>query len=324
MEASNYYLSANPDSVSRLLVPLPEKPKVNISRKPVFSIDSIVRSFPAEERQSLSAKQLQELRFRQMMGARNKKWKEEQSLMVDSSRFLEPRNEIILRQSELSSREIILPSRPVAYSPSDWFTLTLFLSVVLVILVKQFNGKYLRALFKSLFSYPAAARLFQEKNISQKTGSFLMETFYLFVFSLFGYQLLKQYGTSLPYSGFVLFLLCMAAILLFFLLKNLLYSLLGFISETRIQTHEYLFNLRNYNKVLAVFLLPLVGLTAWAPVYNPAVFLLTGLIMTVLLYLLTLHRGVVILLKNQFSVFYLFLYLCTLEILPLLLFFKAI
>jgi len=53
-------------------------------------------------------------------------------------------------------------------------------------------------------------------------------------------------------------------------------------------------------------------------------FLLAGLVMTFIFYLFTLNRGIKILMKKQFSVFYLFLYLCTLEFLPILLFLKVI
>jgi len=67
-----------------------------------------------------------------------------------------------------------------------------------------------------------------------------------------------------------------------------------------------------------------VCLVAWTPFVEVWYFLLAGLVMTFIFYLFTLNRGIKILMKKQFSVFYLFLYLCTLEFLPILLFLKVI
>ncbi len=324
MESRSFFFPANLDSIKQLVVPLPEKPQVTISRKPVYSIDSVDMPYSYESRYLLNQQQLKDQKYRQSLYSRQKRWQDEQSLLIDSNRYMKPTFELLMHQSELNVREIVLPSKAVTPYYSDWLTVSLFLSMILFSLIHHFNGKYLNTLFKSIISYPAAARLYREQNISQKTGSLVMEFFYLFVFSLFAYQVVKFQSTALPYSGFYLFLFCTGAVFLYFLLKNSLYSLVGFISETQPQTHEYLFNLRNYNKVLAVLLLPMICLIAWAPVYSPAAFMVTGLGLALLMYAMTLQRGILILLKNQFSVFYLFLYLCTLEILPLLLFIKVI
>ncbi len=253
---------------------------------------------------------------------RAQKWKEEQTLLIDSSRYMKPITLTSLEDS--ASTALVLPSRPVQHPSTDWFTLTVVLSAVLITVVKFSFGKYLSSLFQSIVNYPASTRLFREQNISLKQGAFVLEIFYFLVLGLFGYQLVNHFGIRMAAGNFVLFLVCFAAILLYFALKGLVYRTLGFISETTVETSEYLFNMRNHNKVLGIALLPVVCLTAWAPVHNPLYFLIAGLVMTALLYLKTLQRGVLILLKKQFSVFYLFLYLCTLEILPLLLFIKVI
>jgi len=135
---------------------------------------------------------------------------------------------------------------------------------------------------------------------------------------------MEFYGITFPVSDFLKFLICFGAILVFFLLKSSLYSLLGFVNESHEETSEYLFHMRNYNKVLAIFLFPVVCLVAWTPFVEVWYFLLAGLVMTFIFYLFTLNRGIKILMKKQFSVFYLFLYLCTLEFLPILLFLKVI
>jgi hypothetical protein len=249
---------------------------------------------------------------------------EEKYQIVDSGKYIRPRAIKDVLISENSTREIILPSREVNVASNDWFTILIFLSIILITIVRHSFGKYLFSLFQSIINYPAATRLYREQNISLKQGAGLMEIFYLIVLSLFGFQLMNHFGYSLPLGNFLRFLISMGVIVLFFFVKTTVYSFLGFLNETGPETGEYIFHMKNFYRILGILLLPIVGLTAWAPVRNPSGFLFTGLILTVALYLFTLQRGVIILLKKQFSVFYLFLYLCTLEFLPILLFFKVI
>jgi hypothetical protein len=233
-------------------------------------------------------------------------------------------SDYILQQIAVQPKGIILPSRPFGYHSTDWFTFLLFFSLILFVFVRNSSEKYFPLLFKSITNYLVSSKLFREQNISLMQGSAIMELFYLIVLGLFGFQLIKYFGLSLPFSGFIAFLICFGAIMFFFLLKLLAYKILGFVSETLPDTNEFLFNMKNHNKVLGILLLPLVSFAAWSPAWNPKFFLIAGLILIALFYLIYLVRGMKILLKKHYSIFYLFLYLCTLEILPLLLLIKII
>jgi hypothetical protein len=94
--------------------------------------------------------------------------------------------------------------------------------------------------------------------------------------------------------------------------------MLGFIFEHEDETSEYLFNVRNSIRIMGLSVLPFVALIAWTPYILPVYLFTGGFMLLAILYLLLLWRGVIIFLKKHFSVFYLFLYLCTLEIIPLL------
>jgi hypothetical protein len=262
--------------------------------------------------------------FRHIAIDRNKKWREEQTLLIDTSRYIRTNINISLVQKDYKAYDIKLPSRQIEHTYNNWFTIFLFFTLILLTIVNRSFVKYLSSLFRSIFNYPTASRMFREQNISIRQGSLLMEFFYLLILSLFGYQIMNHFGFYPSTEGFVKFIIILLAVSLFFLIKTFIYKTLGYIYETQPETGEYLFNMKNYSKVLGILLLPVVGLIAWAPVNNPTVFLITGVALMAILYLLTLRRGVKILLKKQFSIFYLFLYLCTLEFLPLLLFLKVV
>jgi hypothetical protein len=112
------------------------------------------------------------------------------------------------------------------------------------------------------------------------------------------------------------------AVVLYFTVKKLLYRLLGSIFIDAADTNEFLFNLDNFNRGTGIVLFPIVGLIAYFPSENPMIAVFLGVFTTLIFYFMLLKRGISILLKKQFPIFYLFLYLCTLEFLPLLLIYK--
>jgi hypothetical protein len=70
--------------------------------------------------------------------------------------------------------------------------------------------------------------------------------------------------------------------------------------------------------------LPLSGVIAFIPLSKVKVLLFAGAVLIGLFFLMSLLRGGKIFLKKQFSISYLILYLCTLEILPLILLYNLL
>jgi hypothetical protein len=122
----------------------------------------------------------------------------------------------------------------------------------------------------------------------------------------------------------MLYLFCFGAVLAYFLIKKMAYFLLGSVFEGTNETNEYLFNLDNYNRAAGIILFPIITLIAFYPKQDPTFPMFLGGLTVLAFYILLLQRGIAILLKKQFSIFYLFLYLCSLEFLPLLLIYKIV
>ena len=206
----------------------------------------------------------------------------------------------------------------------DWITGILFFAFILLVSVRASFSKYISTLFQSLINYPTAFRMFREKNYSILHGSFRLEALFYVVFSVFIFQIivlvsnnnslftLSFYGTTL---GIVVF---------YFLTKKLAYFALGSIFTGASDTREFLFNMDNFNRGAGIILFPVVALIAYFPAENPMIAVFLGILTTLVFYVMLLKRGISILLKKQFPIFYLFLYLCTLEILPLLLIYKLV
>jgi hypothetical protein len=81
-------------------------------------------------------------------------------------------------------------------------------------------------------------------------------------------------------------------------------------------TSQYLMSSMAYNFIIGIAVLPFLVVNTYT---HSDIVLYISLGMTAILYLVRLVRGIVIGLGDtKFSIFYLFFYLCTVEILPIL------
>jgi hypothetical protein len=235
-----------------------------------------------------------------------------------------PQNSITIESSNGRDIGLVLPSQQVAQPQQDWFTVVIFIAIALFASVRHAFGNYLANLFQSLLNYSTASRMYRERNVSLSQGEIRLEIFSYFVFGLFFYQVAYHFNLDLPFTGFLKYLFSLALVTSFLLIKKFIYLITGFIIENSQETGEFIYNINNHIRVMGILALPIVALIAWAPISTPYPLFITGLTIMLFLYLILLWRGMIIFLKKQFSIFYLFLYLCTLEILPLLLALKLI
>ena len=214
--------------------------------------------------------------------------------------------------------------RDKSYSQGDWLTGVMFVALILLVSVRAGYSKYISSLFQSLINYPTAFRLFREKNYSILHGAFRLEVLYYIVLSIFIFQVIVLVSTENTLFSWLFFGKTLVAVILYFLGKKLAYYALGSIFTDTNDTREFLFNMDNFNRGAGIILLPIVALIAYYPSGNPMFAVFLGVLITLVFYIMLLTRGISILLKKQFPIFYLFLYLCTLEILPLLLIYKIV
>ena len=206
----------------------------------------------------------------------------------------------------------------------DWLTGILFFAFVLLVSVRAGFSKYISTLFHSLINYPTAFRMFREKNYSFLHGAFRLEALFYISFSLFIFQVIVLISNNNSLFNLTFYATTLGAIIFYFLAKKLAYFALGSIFTGVNDTREFLFNMDNFNRGAGIVLFPVVALIAYYPAENPMIAVILGVLTTLVFYVMLLKRGVSILLKKQFPIFYLFLYLCTLEILPLLLIYKLV
>ncbi len=302
--------------VKSLLKSVPQKNSLNIERTPVSVMDIPERPREVVEQPAPKTNSQQQVR--------NWRLQQENKLLVDSSKFIQTRSELQLNYSETVDSNIILPVREKQPIGTDWLTVLIFGAIVLFATIRYSYVKYIKHLFTSLVNYPTSVRLLQDSNYPASHAAYRLDIIFYITFSIFVYQVFNYFEWADANHRIVFFAWTAAGAIIYFHGKKLLFHITGSLFQTRSETTEFLFNVNNFNRSLGLTMLPLVALIAFYPSQNTVYLIITGIAIVIAFYLLLLQRGILILLRKQFSIFYLFLYLCTLEFLPLLLIYKVV
>ncbi|MEN8115773.1 MAG: DUF4271 domain-containing protein [Bacteroidota bacterium] len=304
-------------SLINILPQTSESGNLDIRREPVSVIEIPERKPPGDSGQVKKTYTPEQIRYWRLQ--------QEKKLLVNDSKYIQPKNEIAVNSTELGGdNNIILPIRVKQQKNTDWLTIILLFGVILFATVRYFYTKYVGHLFLSLINYSTSARMFQERNYPVSHPAFRLEAIFYITFSLFIFQALNVIKWENAYFKFTYFAMVFGAVMAYFFGKKFLYLILGSVFETTSETSEFLFNINNFNRTLGIILLPTVALISFYPSGNPLFIVYAGIAIVLGFYAVLILRGILILLKKQFSILYLFLYLCTLEFLPLLLIYKVV
>ena len=204
-------------------------------------------------------------------------------------------------------------------SEKTWvFGLVVFV-LALVLIVQIFYKKHFTTILNSLVNMQLSDKLMREKNVLVKRLFFILNLIYLLGLGLYFYHLAEKIGfTSLPFNSFSFFLLIffgVSGIVFFRMIVNYLTAL---VFDARDVFREYLHNSYIINKNLGISLLPVMGSTFFVvPAIADFLFIL-GTILVILAILIRYLKATQIILRHNVFLFYSILYLCTLEILPVL------
>jgi hypothetical protein len=214
----------------------------------------------------------------------------------------------------------LAPKLRVRNYNTDWIFILLCLCFALFAFINTVYKKRVLQLMKAFWVSNYSNQLVKAENVLIKQASLLLSVLFLFSFSLFSYQLVHHYYRNfLIYSGLELYFLIMLCLIAFYAVKLLCFTLVAVIFKADDETKEYTFNVFLINQTIGLLLFPLVALINYLPANNRAVLLFVGLLLIVSFFLFRIIKGLVSLwFSGVFSKSYLFLYLCALEILPLI------
>ena len=213
-------------------------------------------------------------------------------------------------------------TRQEGYSSS--ITVFILCGLFLLAIIKYHFGRNLPETFRSAFSFRQSIRLFEERRESDRQAAVLSNMLFAMIAGIFISLVLPFFGTNPFWGSYALSVLFFSfATGLLYFLKARIWQALGVVFQAQAFSKMYIFNMFLYNRNTGLIIFPLVALIPYVA-WTVTPYLIYGVMaVIVLFYLLRQWRNFQIILAQNVSAFYFILYLCTLEILPLLLFVKG-
>lgn len=199
-----------------------------------------------------------------------------------------------------------------------WVAGILFLSFILFTWLYVSNRKRLNQIVKGFFIPRVANQLKREEfSFTNRVSVFLWILFVLSL-TLFFSELLSFFNIPPPSGNRALSYLIIALfITITYLIKVIIIKLFGYIFQANKEASEYILMIYLFGNTLALIILPIVIAIVFVRQISPSIFIYTGIFTMVIFILARIIRGLIIGYSSiRFSLFYLFLYLCALEILP--------
>ena len=210
------------------------------------------------------------------------------------------------------------------YQP-DWILGILLLCFMLLAWVQIFYHRRFRQILMVPYSKRFLSQLIRDGDLFSERISLVTGFIYFVTTSLFLYQiseLLLVKDAARLIQGFSLFTMIGIFLLVFWILKIGLILLLSFIFRTSQTSREYILDILIFNILTGIFLLPLLVFTVYL---KCVIFLWICMTIFALFFFFRLIRGFLIgISMTKFSSVFLFVYLCTLEILPVVVMIKVV
>ncbi|HPR30442.1 MAG TPA: DUF4271 domain-containing protein [Prolixibacteraceae bacterium] len=202
--------------------------------------------------------------------------------------------------------------------------------IVMMILLSVFASirfasvKYLAELFETIYKKGTIARLFREKVSNLSHVSYRLDLLFVLTSGVLLYHFITINPIGQLPGPSLLVLLCTVSFLGFIVSKFTLYRISGWLFDSDSETQEYIFYAKTGNRLLGIFLLPIALILFFTGILLTKILLTIAVAIIGIISIINVSRGIAIIAKKVFSIYYIILYLCTLEILPLLLVWRIV
>ncbi|ASB49119.1 DUF4271 domain-containing protein [Alkalitalea saponilacus] len=223
---------------------------------------------------------------------------------------------------DASSDEVLIEEKSLLQN--DWFISVVVFSVVVLGYVRLSWSRYIKDLLHTII-YPSFITRLSSANASNFWPSFLLGFLFYLNSTLFIFQILTIMEKPIwGYSGPILLPFIFIFLFLLFTSKVIVYRLVGKIFGTSNAVHGYLASSSATAKSFSILIMPFVLFLPYLDFSFQEIFIRIGLGVFIFLYLMQIVRGIRENFSNLLSGYYIILYLCALEILPLSILFKVL
>jgi hypothetical protein len=200
----------------------------------------------------------------------------------------------------------------------------LIISLCLIAYVQIYYSKRFKQVLQAFFGNRYMNILSKDGNIYRERISIPLVIVYLITFSLLIYLLLDQYIQQpiFELEGLKLFSVIILGVILAWFLKNMFINMIGILFKNQLILTDYLHTNFVFNMAIGVLLIPVIIIAIFLPSVE---MIYAGVIIWLFVYLFRIIRQVFTSISyTKFSLFSRILYLCTFEIIPLLVLTKLV
>lgn len=196
--------------------------------------------------------------------------------------------------------------------------------VLLLGLFKYFNNRYFTTLFRVFFNTSLRQSQLTDQLLQAKLPSLMFNFFFVLSGGIYIYMLLLNYGLIADSNKWILLISSIVLIGLIYFIKYCTLKFTGWVTGLNEVTDTYLFIIFLINKIIGIFLVPLIVILAFSEIYIVKVAVILSLMSIGIFLLLRFFRSYG-LLQSQLKIsrFHFILYLAGVELLPLLLIYKG-
>ena len=212
-----------------------------------------------------------------------------------------------LSKKHINNRDVVLP-------------LLLLIMLAYVTWLRYVFAKELGENVTVILNSNLGQQIYRDREFSADIFKLLTFINFTFIAGVFIYLLALYFNVAMPFGNKVFDIgICIGLIIVLYLLKGIVYNIIGAGFKVGNAIHFFRFNSLIIYHLLGIAMLPLVILAAFAdePVNHWSLFAALGLIAIALV--IRLFKGLVVMrMLGRFHIVYFLLYICALEIAPML------
>ena len=216
-------------------------------------------------------------------------------------------------------------AQPLTNEIGDWFTISLIVLVALFTWFRFFYYRIFRQLYTAFYNLTTTNQIVRDESVLLQRASLILSIISYMLMGLFLYQLsiFLDWDMGVLQGGLLRFVFLSLSVAVAYSVKMILLRFLSSVFDLEKPVALYIFNVFLMIMMVGLLLLPINILLAYGPLQYRYWILLVAIGIIALLFMYRLVRAIGIWTGIPgFSLFYLFLYLCSFEIAPLLIIWK--
>jgi hypothetical protein len=212
-------------------------------------------------------------------------------------------------------------------SNPDWLFLVLIIVLGVLTYLRVFYRKNFFQIIAACFNNNLTNQIVRDENLLMQRASVMLNVTFSIIAASYIYLVSIHYDWSLDGigTGFIRFVFLALIVSAAFTLKFLLLRFCAYLFNLGREMSTYIFNIFIINNLLGIALVPFVALILFGNLIDSTVLIIVAVSVIAIAWFYRIGRGILIATRYpDFSPVYLFLYLCALEIAPLLVLVKLV